>query len=43
MDDDEYGAVCGMNGNGKPKYWEKTFPFPSATLTTKNPTPSDLG
>jgi hypothetical protein len=41
--DDEYGAVCGMNGRGKPKYLEKTFPLPRANLTTKNPTSSDLG
>jgi hypothetical protein len=36
VDYDEFRAVGGMLGRGKPKYWEKICP--SAALSTTNPT-----
>jgi hypothetical protein len=39
--DCEDGEFGGMNWQGKPKYWEKTYP--GATFSTTNPTWADAG
>jgi hypothetical protein len=41
INDDECGAVGGMSGRRELKYSEKTYP--SATLSTTNPTWHNLG